>query len=323
LNKARPLLTQPGILALSEMDLSYEALLSSFELASTRRGPWAFVGATERKQGWKLHVSSVPVEAKSLLQTLAPWLRERQACFKIARDEPTLFTLNEGALGPTQIGKFMTIYPPSDDGAKAMAEHLVRVTANFDGPVVTTDLRLGRIVYTRFGGFNPENSRDRLGHVSTVLERPDGTFEPDDYKIPFRAPQWASNPFADFPAWAPTPPITAGAGRLFGPGYLLLNTVKANPKGSVFLALDMRDQATVGLKIIKEGRQHCLSDSHGRDIRDRTRPCRVGFRSPPRSSISRSPVTAIWCWSMLTVIPWGRARLGPSRHLITRSAAIC
>jgi serine/threonine protein kinase len=172
-------------------------------------------------------------------------------------------------LGPKQIGKFMTIYPANDCRAKEMAEHLVRVTADFDGPVVVTDLRLGRVVYTRFGGFNPETRRDRLGQISTLLERPDGTFEPDDYKVPFVPPQWTDNPFADFSAFAPVP--SAATGRLFGPGYLLLNTLKSNPKGSVFLALDMRDRTTVGPKVIKEGRQHCLSDAYGRDIRDRLR----------------------------------------------------
>jgi Lanthionine synthetase C-like protein/Protein kinase domain len=250
---------------------SYEALLSSLALPPTRRGPWAHVGSTERKQGWKLHVSTIAVQAGRLIETLAPWLREHEVRFKTARDEPTLFMLNEGVLGPTQIGKFMTIYPPSDESARGMAEHLVRATTDFDGPVVMTDLRLGRVVYARFGGFNPVSSRDRLGQVMTMLERPDGTLEPDERKVPFAAPEWVSNPFADFPLFNPPASVTAGTGRLFGPGYLLLSTLKPNPKGSVFLALEMRDRATVGLKIMKEGRRHCLSDSHGRDIRNRLR----------------------------------------------------
>jgi serine/threonine protein kinase len=56
---------------------------------------------------------------------------------------------------------------------------------------------------------------------------------------------------------------------LFGPGYLVSSVLKAHPKGSVFLALDLRDQRAVALKVLKQGRQFCLSDDMRRDMRSR------------------------------------------------------
>lgn len=55
------------------------------------------------------------------------------------------------------------------------------------------------------------------------------------------------------------------------PGYLLLDILKAHPKGSVFLALDLRAQSEVGLCVLKQGRQFYLFDSFGRDMRTRLR----------------------------------------------------
>jgi len=82
------------------------------------RGRWAVVGCSERAQGWKLHVSSVPSQAERLLSVVLPILRARAVSFKVARDRQVLALLNAGSLGPTQIGKFITVYPPSDaDGA--------------------------------------------------------------------------------------------------------------------------------------------------------------------------------------------------------------
>ncbi|HZD36767.1 MAG TPA: protein kinase, partial [Nitrososphaeraceae archaeon] len=47
--------------------------------------------------------------------------------------------------------------------------------------------------------------------------------------------------------------------------------MKSNAKGNVYRAIDLRHQKNISLKVIKEGRQYCLDDRYGRDIRTRLR----------------------------------------------------
>ncbi len=230
-------------------------------------GRWASVGRSKRRQGWKLHISSVPHVAGELLDTVLPILQDQNAPFKFASDETVLLLLNEGSLGPTQVGKFMTIYPQSDAACRNLAELLIAKTEEFVGPVIITDLRLGKVVYTRYGAFRSRNQRDRLGHYHSVLFNRKGGHRRDNRDVPFALPAGVRSPFSGFEHHKPESPPRSG--KLFGPGYLLLDVLKSDPAGSVFLALDMRDPSTIASKVIKEGRAHCMSDRWGRNSRDR------------------------------------------------------
>jgi serine/threonine protein kinase len=253
------------------LDGEYETALSRVGLPVTQVGPWAVVGATDRVQGWKLHLSSIPTEAPDLLDVVLPILREGRTSFKVARSAALLGALNEGSLGDLQVGKFLTIYPGSDAEAVALARRVVAVTSDFHGPVVVTDIRLGSVTYGRFGAFRPVITRNRLGQTFPAIHDGTGVLRPDAYSVPFVPPPGVVVPF-DFDGFVTDEsPDSARKPRLFGPGYLLLETMKANPKGSVFLSLDMRSRREVGLRVLKQGRQHCLSDELGRDIRYRLR----------------------------------------------------
>jgi hypothetical protein len=151
---------------------------------------------------------------------IVPILGARRVPFKIARNDEILALLNEGRLGPTQIGKFITIYPLSDSQSRPLADELTTVTQHFDGPEVLTDLRIGRVVYVRYGGFNPIIERDRLGHVFSVLHDDGGTRR-DERSVPFLPPSGILNPFADFVGKQQLAPTELVRGKLFGPGYLL------------------------------------------------------------------------------------------------------
>jgi serine/threonine protein kinase len=176
------------------------------------------------------------------------------------------------------MGKFMTIYPTTDEDARGLAEKLVEITSGFHGPVVVTDLRLGDIVYTRYGGFNPIITRDRFGQSFTSITYPDSSLRVDAYSIPFASPDGIDNPFTGPGApfgfqsaidRSAGTPESSKSGKPFGPGYLVLEVVKQHPKGSIFRGIDLRSQEDASVKILKQGRQHCLSDIYGRDIRNR------------------------------------------------------
>ncbi|MBM3578881.1 MAG: hypothetical protein FJX40_14820 [Alphaproteobacteria bacterium] len=250
--------------------VSYVDIVRVHGLHVDPRGRWAVVGHSDRRHGWKLHLSSVPVEAEHLLSIVAPILAARRVSFKFAVNDDVLALLNEGSLGPTQIGKFVTVYPISDAQSRSLAEELAAATDDFEGPEVITDLRLGRVVYTRYGGFSPNVERDRLGHFFSVLQDEAGVRR-DERAVPFVAPRGVFNPFADRVEEQQKAPSRPRTGKLFGPGYLLLEVIKPDVTGSVFLALDMRDPAQVAPKVLKEARAHCLSDRLGRDARARLR----------------------------------------------------
>ena len=256
----------------------YREILTNLGLPFHLRAPWAVVGNADRVQGWKLHLSSIPTEAVSLLSLVVPFLKDQRVSFKIVQDAGDLCKLNEGTFGDTQIGKFATIYPSSDEAALRLAQELIDITRGFHGPFVATDLRLGDIVYARFGGFSPVTDRDRLGQNRLFIYAADGSLRHDAYTVPFSPPSDVPNPFEGLSKTALTPGERIGETRvageskkLLGPGYLILETIKEHPRGSVFRGIDLRSPERLGIRIIKQGRQHCLSDAYGRDMRTRLR----------------------------------------------------
>lgn len=256
------------------MSTSYAALLERHGFAVRTSHPWASVGDVARSQGWKLHLSSIPTEAPRLLRRVLPVLQSPGSAFKVVIDGRLLGLLNEGLLGDTQVGKFATIYPDSDVAARTLAERLVEATRGFHGPIVATDMRLGDVVYARYGGFNSVVLRDRLGgHVINIRDR-DGHLTPDEYTVPFAMPAGRRNPFAGLLARSG---LSDSGGRhdqasgMLGPGFLVLEVVKPHPKGSIYRGLDLRQRKSMAICILKEGRQWCLADRQGRDIRSRLR----------------------------------------------------
>jgi serine/threonine protein kinase len=238
------------------------------------RGIWLVVGEGTDTQGWKLHLSSTPRRAIELLESVVPLLLSCGVPFKIARNQPTLAALNSAEHGETQVGKFVTVYPRGDDESRSLATALRALTRTLDGPVVPSDLRLGEVVYARYGAYTPIIRRNRLGIPEMFIFAPNGSLRRDGYAVPFVPPPDVNVPFAkDTIIDEPRPENGDGIRRVqtVGPGYRVLGVLRANVTGSIFLGLDLQSQDDVALKAIKQARQHCHSDVWGRDTRDRLR----------------------------------------------------
>lgn len=242
----------------------YFQLLTDLGINPYLQFPWAMVGETNLTQGWKLHISSIITEAARLLAIVAPVLQEYQVPFKVAINDIVLSQLNEGNLGETQIGKFITIYPDSDNDARNLANILIKITTGFSGPVIPSDLQLGDVVYTRYGGFKSIQHQDRLGLTFLAIYAPDGTLVRDSYSVPFLPPEGIPNPFTNF-----SRSLDPSSNQQFGSGYLFLELIKQHSKGAVFRVIDVRSQENMGIKIIKQGRKYGMSDKYGRDVRTR------------------------------------------------------
>lgn len=241
----------------------YDSELGRLGFVGVLRGVWVSVGSTTEEYGWKLHLTTVPPLALHLLRAIAPVLATTRCPFKVARDSAILGMLNEGTLGATQVGKFVTVYPATASEGRSLAEALVVATRGFVGPRVVTDLSLGGVVYARFGPHSPRIDRDRLGQYQDDHQPPEAA-----YQVPFIPPSGLDNPFLGL-AQNVTP--DSPGPRLVGPGYLLSRVIQVHPKGSVFEAIDLRRRRIVRRVVLKEGRPYVMSDMYGRDVRDRLR----------------------------------------------------
>ena len=222
-------------------------------------------GEVGRTVGWKLHLSSVPVEADRLLARVIPVLRAEDLSFKFCRSPEVLVALNSAELGESQVGKFCTIYPRTDTQAVRLARRLVGVTAGFHGPVIPTDLPLGGVVYARYGEIEPVVKKDRLGLVRSYIDCGSALVE-DGRPVPFAAPP-GGNPFEGIAVM----PVEAGADRNIAGRYRVVDVVKPKVTGSLFVAIDCLSVHGPSLCAVKQGRAHTFSDQWGRDRRDRLR----------------------------------------------------
>jgi hypothetical protein len=103
-----------------------------------------------------------------------------------------------------------------------------------------------------------------MSHVAVDEE---GQFRQQGYSIPHKLPEGVPDIFKQ---WVEEDAQLPPASVLFGSRFILIDAVKASPRGSVYLALDL-GPAGPRQVALKEGRRHCNSDALGRDIRFRLR----------------------------------------------------
>lgn len=226
------------------MTLAVEACYGS---TVTLDGSWiSLPGATVPSQGWKLHVSATLPDALSVLARTLPVLRAENVTAKVAGSLAMLAELNEGWLGPSQIGKLLTVYPVDDRQALALADSLDAATTGLRGPSVPSDrpLRPGSLVHYRYGSFVDRPMRTPLGELVSAIETPDGTLVPDPRDTVFRQPDWVEDPFLSSGVASPSPPRNL----LVSGRYLTVATLHRSARGAVYLAIDVEEGRRCVLK---------------------------------------------------------------------------
>lgn len=252
------------------MKNAYSQVIKQYGLTPYQSNTWISVGQTERIQGWKIHLSSTPDSSCQLLAKVLPLIKKQKLAFKVIKDVHLLELLNSGDLGLPQCGKFITIYPTTDRKAVDLAKKLLFLTQEFCGPAIPSDLHLGGIVYTRYGAFNPVIKKNRFGEEEYYIQGEKNLLEDDTRTVPFKNPDNVTNPFKNLlPVNHDEIDGTQNKSKAIGPGYLLLDVVKNHAKGAIYTGIDLRNQESVNVKIVKQGRHDYLADRHKRDIRDR------------------------------------------------------
>jgi tRNA A-37 threonylcarbamoyl transferase component Bud32 len=231
--------------------------------------PWIWVTpdlADIPQQGWKLHLSATVASAVTVLGRALPVLLANGASFKVARSLAELQSLNEGRLGFSQVGKFITVYPNSDARAVWLATALDERLQGIPHPNIPSDrpLKPRGVVHYRYGSFGQRHVRTPIGQILPAIEMPDGVLVPDRRTVPYRQPDWVQDPFIASGVAAPLPVPC----RFLADRYLIVHTLDESARGSVHLGADI----IAGRRcVLKRAARDAQVDETGRGAADRLR----------------------------------------------------
>lgn len=220
---------------------------------------YSAAGTAGLAQGWKLHIPATIFTAVKVLERVGPLLDERGVLFKAPASLDELAKLNAGIFyGYSQIGKCLTIYPPSDAEARKLARALHRLTRDCVAPSIPYDHRYRpeSCVYYRYGSFI-EQTVEKDGQVKLAIEDPNGELVPDRRDL--ASPAWAVNPFVDLKQL-----VQKQKASLLTTRFKAFRALAQRGKGGVYQALDFSTMPP-RLCVLKEGRRHGEVGIDGRD----------------------------------------------------------
>lgn len=148
-------------------------------------------------QGWKIHVTSTMEDAQSMLFEVAGFLLSCDVSFKYVLTRSGLFSKNSKYADRSASGKFIVVYPPSDEEFMSLLTPLKAITDQFDsGPYILNDKQwCDSNVFFRYGGFRRiEKNIDGERHL--VIRDKSGGYIPD-----LRQPFYALPTFIHEPEW--------------------------------------------------------------------------------------------------------------------------
>jgi len=218
-----------------------------------------------RPQGWKVHVSAMPISSVATLRAVADVVMPRALAWKVARSVEHLTQLCAPPSPVTQVGKFVTVYAAYDEPAdvEGLAAELHQATQLLDGPVIPSDHRYcrGSNVYLRYGAYSPLSSYEGPEQTrSWLIVDPSGRRIADSRKPGQDPPPWVAGGSAPASSRA----INGRSGGLFGRGITVVGVLRQSAKGGVYRATWRGKQV-----VLKEARIGTCADLLGRDARDR------------------------------------------------------
>ena len=218
-------------------------------------------------QGWKLHISATSLCACDVIDTVGPYLQRQGLCFKGPRALNELVKLNAGLNGEfSQVGKFITVYPPSVEAAVEIARGLHVLTSRFRAPVVPYDerFRKGSSVYYRYGAFSARRVKFH-GKLYPAIGSPNGRLIVDRREPKAAVPHWLTDPFRNGKFTRSDKSLTP-----LETDYDSYQAIVQRGRGGTYRAVDISSGGPQPC-IIKEGRRYGETNSDGRDGYDRVK----------------------------------------------------
>lgn len=215
----------------------------------------------EPLQGWKLHISATILEACDLFACVLPVLIAEDVQFKAPKSLDDLSKINCGLqYGYRQIGKFITIYPSTEEQAVKLAEKLHKLTRDFTSVNVPFDEQYlpESSVFYRYGAFSKIEITNENGAKFLAIQNPAGEFIPDDRLNAI--PEWLTDPFqtnskSNEKNFDGTP---------LEKNYRIFNAITQRGKGGTYQAFDFSHNEP-RLCIVKEGRRNGELSWNGQD----------------------------------------------------------
>src|SRR5690606_13045805 len=155
-------------------------------------------------------------------------------------------------------GKFITIYPPTEEILERTLRELDELIGGTPAPYILSDLRWNEgPLFVRYGGFVLKMARAENGALVPGIRNPDGEMVPDVRRPAFRPPEWVT-----------LPPFLAEAharrkeGTLKNFPFRVYKALHFSNGGGVYRAVDHRTGAEV---LLKEARPLAGLDASGAD----------------------------------------------------------
>lgn len=232
--------------------------------AMRRQNIWFYCGPEQETlpmQGWKIHVSATPRNAKEVLERVTSVLfKYADVSFKFVVDLPMLSLLNSKRWPRGASGKFITVYPPHNQRFIELVEELDQVTAGMEGPYILSDHRYknSRVVFYRYGSMRLRVDLNVRGEKVPVLLSPEGKLVPDQRLAYPVTPSW-EKPVV--PSQVAEEPENQVVGLRCG-RYTVENAMTFSNAGGLYFAHDHQTGKKV---VIKETRPCVNATSDGCD----------------------------------------------------------
>ncbi|MBV9019760.1 MAG: class III lanthionine synthetase LanKC [Chloroflexi bacterium] len=246
------------------------------------------------RQGWKIHVSATPANCEDVLRKTVAVCAERETPFKFCLDR-RLASLSGSKIYPREAsGKFMTIYPLSDQQFHEMIEVLYVALQGFVGPYVLSDRRYkdSQVVYYRYGGMDGFSVLSSQGGRAYMLLSPDGELFPDVRAPYWSPPPWVSDPFEETDTDESEPVLKDGR-------YHIEQSLGFSVTGGIYLATDSHTGNSV---VIKEARPATEFDEHGHDAVHRLRKEYRLLQKLAGVGITPAPIDLFQDWEHLFLV---------------------
>lgn len=214
------------------------------------------------EQGWKIHVSATLVNAGDLLADVAKYCIDNALMFKFIRSAAVLLMRNSKYGDRSASGKFMAIYPTTDDQLAVVLQELDELVGGEPSPYILSDLRYNAgPLYVRYGGFASLLAPDEHGRMVHCIRDPHGTLVPDERKPGFHPPSWV-----DLPDCLADSLALRAAGTLKDFPYRPVRALHFSNGGGVYEAKHVE---TGDSYIMKEARPMAGLDGQNRDAVER------------------------------------------------------
>lgn len=227
--------------------------------------PWKFYNFKNQQikdQGWKIHVSSTLYNAQEILNGISEVLLAKQIPFKHINDEFSLLNINSKNGNRISSGKFITIYPPTDDTFLNLLDTLYEIVKDKEnGPYILSDKcwRDSNVFY-RYGGFI--SILNEKGEA--CIKDPEGNLVPDQRTPYYQVPEFVK----DFDIYLDSKNnLTEDEeDKQKLSKYEFKNVFRYTNGGGIYLAERVTDKTKV---VIKEARPKAGLDGQKRDAVDR------------------------------------------------------